>query len=348
MIDRIPASNLILALPSKGRLGDASESFIGRAGLQIYKPNRRQYTATIPSLPSAEVVYQRPRDILGKVGEGRVDIGITGFDTVAEYGGETEDVIIIDKLGFGRCELLLAVPDSWIDVTSMADLADLSLRHHERGKQVRIATKYGNLTKGFMYRQGISQFLLVHADGAMEAAPRMGYADLIADLSETGTTLRENHLRPIDGGTIIASQAVLIGNRRTLQESPAKLETLREMIELIEAHRRARRFVSLRANIRGESVADVQRRILANPALSGSKGPGVVEVASPKGTTDKWFETNLLVPSDLIHKTMQHLRDLGGTDIIVTRPNYVFDEKSETYERFESSLYSDKDIKSRD
>ena len=205
----------------------------------------------------------------------------------------------------------------------MADLADLSLRHHERGKQVRIATKYGNLTKGFMYHQGISQFLLVHADGAMEAAPRMGYADMIADLSETGTTLRENQLRPIDGGTIIASQAVLIGNRRTLRESPAKLETLREMIELIEAHRRARRFVSLRANIRGESVGDVQRRILANPALSGSKGPGVVEVASPKGTTDKWFETNLLVPSDLIHKTMQHLRDLGGTDIIVTRPNYV-------------------------
>ncbi|MCY4070588.1 MAG: ATP phosphoribosyltransferase [Chloroflexi bacterium] len=344
MIDRIAADKLILALPSKGRLGDASESFFGRAGLRIYKPNRRQYTATIPSLPPAEVVYQRPRDILGKVGEGRVDIGITGYDIVAEYGDETEDVIIIEKLGFGRCDLLLAVPDSWIDVTSIADLADLSLRHHERGKQLRIATKYGNLTKGFMYRQGISQFLLVHADGAMEAAPRMGYADMIADLSETGTTLRENHLRPIDGGKILASQAVLIGNRRSLRESSAKLETLREMIELIEAHRRARRFVSLRANIRGESLADVQRRILANPALSGSKGPGVVEVASPPEVAEKWFETNLLVPADLIHKTMQHLRDLGGTDIIVMRPNYVFDEKSDTYERFESLLSGDDNV----
>ena len=115
----------------------------------------------------------------------------------------------------------------------------------------------------------------------MEAAPRMGYADMIADLSETGTTLRENHLRPIDGGTIIASEAVLIGNRRQLRQSAAKMETLREMIELIEAHRRARQFVSLRANIIGESVQDVQQRILANPALSGSKGPGVVAVASP-------------------------------------------------------------------
>ncbi len=344
MINKMAADKLILALPSKGRLGDDSESFLGRAGLRIYKPNRRQYTATIPSLPCAEVVYQRPRDILGKVGEGRVDIGITGEDIVAEYGGESEDLIIIDKLGFGRCELLLAVPNSWIDVTSIADLADLSLRHHERGKQLRIATKYGNLTKRFMYRQGISQFLLVHADGAMEAAPRMGYADLIVDLSETGTTLRENHLRPIDGGVMLASQAVLIGNRRSLRAATAKLETLREMIELIEAHRRASRFVSLRANIRGKSLADVQRRILANPALSGSKGPGVVAVASKPGMTEKWFETNLLAPAHLIHKTMRHLRQLGGTDIIVMRPHYVFDEKSETYERFEALLSNEENV----
>ena len=109
----------------------------------------------------------------------------------------------------------------------------------------------------------------------------MGYADLIADLSETGTTLSENHLRPLDGGVIIESQAVLIGNRRCLRDSPVKLETLREMIERIEAHRRARQFVSLRANIIGESVEDVQDRILANPALSGTKGPGVGRCRQP-------------------------------------------------------------------
>ena len=339
-----PLDTLIIALPSKGRLGDASDEFLGRAGLRIYKPNHRQYTATIPSLPGAEVVYQRARDVLEKVGEGRADIGITGLDIVAEYSEDSNDIMVIDRLGFGKCELLLAVPDSWIDVTSIADLADLSLRHQERGRQLRIATKYGNMTKSFMYRQGISHFLLVHAEGALEAAPRMGYADMIADLSETGTTLRENQLRPIDGGMVIASEAVLIGNRRQLRQSGAKLETLREMIELIEAHRRARQFVSLRANIIGESLADVQARILANPALSGTKGPGVVAVASPPGTPHKWFETNLLVRSNLIHKTMQHLRDLGGTDIIVSRPGYVFDAKSTTYDRFERMLFSDEKL----
>jgi len=334
------ADNLIIALPSKGQLGDAADNFLGRAGLQIYKPNRRQYTASIPSLPLSEVVYQRPRDILSKVEEGRADIGITGLDIVLEHSEHSAEVMVIDRLGFGKCELLLAAPDSWIDVTSIADLADLSLRFSERGDQLRIATKYNNLVKSFLYRQGISHFLLVHAEGALEAAPRMGYADMIADLSETGTTLRENHLRPLDGGRIIASEAVLIGSRRTLRQSPAKQETLREMLELVEAHRRARQYVSLRANIAGESVSDVQRRILANPALSGSKGPGVVAVASPPGTARRWFETNLLVRSHLIHKTMQHLRALGGTDIIVTRPNYVFDEKSATFDRFERLLRS--------
>ena len=344
MNDSMSPDNLIVALPSKGRLGDAADQFLGRAGLQIYKPNQRQYTATIPSLPAADVVYQRPRDIVSKVAEGLADIGVTGLDNVLEYGEDSADIMVIDRLGFGKCELLLAAPDTWIDVASIADLADLSQRHQERGAQLRIATKYSNLVKSFMYRQGISHFLLVHAEGAMEAAPRMGYADLIADLSETGTTLRENHLRPIEGGTIIASEAVLIGNRRTMRRSTTKLETLREMLELIEAHRRARQFVSLRANISGESVADVQGRILANPALSGTKGPGVVAVASPSGADQRWFETTLLVQSDLIHKTMQHLRNLGGTDIIVTRPNYVFDEKSETYDRFERLLHSKEGI----
>ena len=337
------AGKLIIALPSKGQLAEAAHNLLGRAGLRVHKPNERQYTATIPRLPDAEIVYQRPRDILNQVAEGRADIGVTGLDIVAEHSQDSADVMIIDKLGFGRCELLLAVPDAWIDIASMADLADLSLRQQARGAPLRIASKYGNLSKSFLYRHGISHFLLVHAEGAMEAAPRLGYADMIADLSETGTTLRENHLKPISGGVIIASEAVMIGNRRRLRQAPAKLETLREMIELLEAHRRARQFVSLRANIAGASVQDVQRRILANPALSGSKGPGVVAVASPPGSAQKWFETNLLARTDLIHKTMQHLRALGGTDIIVSHPDLVFDERSATYDRFERLLHDDRD-----
>ncbi len=337
----MPTDSLIIALPSKGKLDADCDRFLARAGLPVYKPNRRQYTASIPSLPQTEVVYQRPRDIPARVAEGLVDIGITSLDVLAEYSEDSTNVMLIDRLGFARCSLLLAVPDSWTDIRSIADLADRSLRQQANGDPLRIASKYRNLVERFLRRQGIVDFQLVHADGALEAAPRMGYADLIADISETGTTLRENQLRPLVGGNIIDAQAVLIGNRRGLRASANKLETLRELIERIEAHRRARQFVSLRANIAGESIRDVQERILANPALSGSKGPGVVGVASPPGTSQRWFETNLLVRSDLIHKTMQHLRALGGTDIIVTRPDYVFDAQSTIYNRFERLLHVD-------
>lgn len=332
------AAGLVLALPSKGRLGEAAAGFLAAAGLPVFKPNSRQYTGTMPNLPGAQVVFQRPLDILNKVMQTRADIGITGLDIVREYSEDSADIIIIDRLGFGKCELLLAVPEAWFDVTSIADLADLSLRQQWRGERLRVACKFNNLTKNFLYAQGISHFSLVHAEGALEAAPRMGYADLIADLSETGTTLRENHLRPLEGGCILASEAVLIGNRRALRDAPIKLEMLREMLELIEAHRRARNFVSLRANIAGASVADVQKRILAIPELGGSKGPGVVAVASPPAAKVKWFEANLLTPAHKIHKTMQLLRTLGGTDIIVTRPHYVFEHESATFRALEKLL----------
>ena len=106
---------------------DAADQFLGRAGLLIYKANQRQYTATIPNLPAADVVYQRPRDIVSRVAEGLADIGITGLDIVLEHSEDSAEVMVIDRLGFGKCELLLAAPDSWIDVTSIADLADSEL-----------------------------------------------------------------------------------------------------------------------------------------------------------------------------------------------------------------------------
>ena len=142
--------NLIIALPSKGRMGDGADSLLGRAGLQIYKPNSRQYTATIPNLPLAEVVYQRPRDIVSRVAEGQADIGVTGLDNVLEYGADSADIMVIDRLGFGKCELLLGVPESWIEVTSIADLADLSRRNRERGEQLRVRHQVQQPRKEFL------------------------------------------------------------------------------------------------------------------------------------------------------------------------------------------------------
>ena len=155
-----------------------------------------------------------------------------------------------DNLGYGTCELVLAVPDSWVDVSSIEDVADLSVLFRDKGKSLRIATKYPSLTRKWLYERGIVQFSLVEAEGALEAAPSMGFADMIADITTSGTTLRENRLKRVTGGTLLRSQACLVGNRRALLGDTRKLQ-LADDADWIEAHLKAKKFMSVTANIEG-------------------------------------------------------------------------------------------------
>ena len=243
---------LRLAIPSDGELHESTLGFLRSSGVPIDRPNPRRYTASIPNLRDTSVLFQRTGDIPLKVEEGSADLGITGLDRFLESRAEGGDSFLVkDDLGFGRCELVMAVPDSWMDVTSMNDLADLSIELRERGRDLRVATKYPRLVQRHLYRFGVNYFSLVQSSGTLEAAPAMGFADIIADISSSGTTLRENRLKTIVDGTILKSQACIIGNRRLLAgEESSRLET-RGLLEHIEAYLRARDFFSITANIRG-------------------------------------------------------------------------------------------------
>ena len=132
-----------LVIPSDGELGDSTLNFLSVCGVKVSRPNARRYTGSLPSLPGIDVLFQRTADITGKVEEGSAEMGITGLDRLMEYRHDEGAVIaVMDDLEYGRCEYVLAVPDSWLDVTSVDDLADLALEFHERGRQLRIATKY--------------------------------------------------------------------------------------------------------------------------------------------------------------------------------------------------------------
>src|SRR5919202_1626047 len=215
-----PGETLRVALPSKG-MEDATLEFLRSCGLRVNRTNPRQYRATIPALKGVQVLFQRASDIFAKVDEGSVDLGVTGYDLVREHQYEDDNVaILMNGLGYGHCELVVAVPEGWIDTTSMVDLAQISADLRTRGRELRVATKYPNLTRQFFYDHGINYFRLVESSGALEAAPQLGYADLIVDLMTSGVTLRENRLKTVVGGELLSSQACLIGNRRTLQASP--------------------------------------------------------------------------------------------------------------------------------
>ena len=323
---------LRLALPSDGELHEATVGFMGACGLPVRRPSARRYTAWIPALPEAEVLLQRAADITQKIEEGSAELGITGMDRYLEgRGDEGRVATLIDDLGYGRCELVLAVPNSWLDVTSVADLADLALEFRQEGKQLRIATKYPRLLRRYLFERGINYFTLVPASGTLEAAPAAGYADLIADLTSTGVTLRENRLKTLEEGTILVSQACLIGIPSLLTESPG-LPLVRSLVGLMEAHLRAESFYRLTANVRGASAEAVSATILARPDLAGLRGPTVARVHNVE--EQDWHSVSLLVKKEKLLEAVDHLRDCGAVDIAASQVSYLFDGHSEAYRHF--------------
>jgi len=322
---------LRIALPSDGELYDSTIAFMRACGLTVSRPNSRRYTGTVPTIPGVEVLFQRTADVTQKVEEGSAELGVTGLDRVFEYrNDEARAAVLIEDLEYGRCEFVMAVPDSWMDVTSLSDLADLALEFRQEGKQLRIATKYPRLLRGYLYERGINYFTLVPASGAMEAAPAAGYADLIADLTATGVTLRENQLKQLDEGTILASQACLIANPVLLSVSREALALARYIVELMEGHLRAEPYYRLTANVRAASAEEVSSTVLARPDLAGLRGPTVAKVYNIE--EQDWFNVSLLIKNGQLLEAVDHLRNCGAIDVAASQLSYLFDGHSEAYE----------------
>ena len=329
-------NKLRLALPSDGELHEPTQGFMRDCGIPVRRPSARRYTGYIPALPGVEVLFQRTADITQKVEEGSAELGITGLDRFLEYrGDDLQAVALLEDLGYGRCEFVLAVPEAWLDVTSVDDLADLALDFHQQGKQLRIATKYPRLLRRHLFDRGINYFTLVPASGTLEAAPAAGYADLIADLTATGTTLRENRLKTLEGGTILTSQSCLIANPIALRGNQVSSHLARHLTELMEAHLRAGPFFRVTANVPGNSPEQVSATILARPHLAGLRGPTVARVYNVE--EEDWYSISLLVKKDMLMEAVDHLRDCGGVDIAASQVDYLFKRESAAYQQiFES------------
>ena len=252
-------SNLRLALPSTGALFEGTSKLFSDCGLGIRRANSRRYTADVPQLPGVDVLFQRQSDITIEIDGGSADIGIVGLDRFYESRLERGETVLIHKdLGFGNSKLVIAVPDAWLDVTSMADLADIALEFRSKGRDLRIASKYQRLVKRFLNQNDVNYVSMVHVSGGLEAAPVIGYADVIADITATGRTLRENDLRILIDGTVMESQSVMVGNARTLANDQNKLQNIREILGKIDANLRTRDNQSISAKIEGQSESETE------------------------------------------------------------------------------------------
>lgn len=325
---------LRIALTSKGDYEQATARFLDAAGLSVWRPNPRQYVGRIATVPEAEVLFQRTEDIVHKVADGSADLGITGYDLVAEHAADDRDVhVVLLDLGFRRCQLVIAVPEAWLDITTIDDLADLSIDLKRKGRQLRVATKFSSLVSDHLHRHGVNYFQLTAAHGALEAAPALGYADIIADLTETGVTLRDNHLRVIEGGVVLRAQACLIANLRTVGTTPERLEQARTVIELAEAKLRSRSYRVITANVAGESAAVIAAQIISDLELAGEAGPTIAPVYAKQQGGEPWFSVTIIVPAERLLAAVDHLRAAGSSGITVSTPDYMFDQRSTAFAR---------------
>ncbi|NPV76359.1 MAG: ATP phosphoribosyltransferase [Anaerolineae bacterium] len=325
--------NTRISLPSKGRLAEESLALLAACGLTVYKPNPRQYEALIPSLPGIKVLFQRPADIVVSVRDGSVDFGITGLDVVAERRGPNGDVLVLhEALGFGGCWVALAAPES----LGVGDLEGLKRFSEQLKRPLRVATKYPNLAGAFLTERQIRASLIT-AEGTLETAPAIGYADIIADVVSSGQTLRDNRLQLIENGVILQSEAVLIANKDRLRSCSETLEMARVLLEYLEAHLRARDALAIFANMRAGSAEEVANRIFENCSITGLQGPTVSRVIV-REDNQSWYAANLIVPRKRLFQTIQEVRAAGGSGVVAVPVAYIFEEEPPRYRRMLEAL----------
>ena len=321
-------SALVLAVPAKGRLQENAEAFFARSGLALIKPRgARDYRGTISGLDGVEVAYLSASEITTQLAAGAVHLGVTGEDLVREMIPDADSkVVLIEGLGFGFATVVVAVPQAWIDVRTMADLDDVGTSfRHTHGRKMRVATKYINLTRDFFSRHGIVDYRIVESSGATEGAPAAGSAELIVDITTSGATLAANGLKVVEDGIILRSQANLVAARGA-HWGDAKRETARVILDRVAAQARARGFREVRARFAAcdaSLVATAQEKFGVVTPFGGPTSSGML---------------TLHCPPEQVYALTSFLRENGAEAVAVADLDYVFSRDNPLYAKLEAGL----------
>lgn len=327
---------LIVAVPSKGRLQEQTLAFFERSGLPIRQARgARDYFGTIDGMTGVEVQFRSASEIAREIGAGNVHLAVTGIDLLHEtLGGDRDDgarVIaedapypahIVTRLGFGRADVVVAVPQAWLDVQTMADLADVAarfrLKHH---RPMRVATKYVALTRRFLTAHGVHDYLIVESPGATEGAPAAGTAELIVDITSTGQTLIENGLKIIDDGVIMRSEAALTASLAANWSATARA-ACRGMLTRIAADDRARSVKRIDAAV--AVTAELRDRLARRADIT-------VVSATATGLS-------LIVAKGKAQSEAEALIAAGASTVTVASVEYVFEARNALYDTLAGKL----------
>ena len=210
-----------IGLPSKGRLKEDTIKIFKKNKLNIYSERgERDLFGYIKKIPNVKIIYLHARECIEQLSLGNIDIGFSGYDLLKESEINVQNKILINKrYDYGKANLVLAIPDLWIDVQTLLDLDEVADEFKKKKKRLlRVATKYPNLTRQFLYSKGVTQFRLVQSLGSTEVAPFTGTAEIISDITSTGAKLKANNLRILKDGGILKSQACLMISKKSLNK----------------------------------------------------------------------------------------------------------------------------------
>lgn len=322
---------LVVAVPSKGRLQENAAAFFARAGLEFVQGRGvRDYRGAIADLPGVEVAFLSASEIVGQLAAGAAHFGVTGEDLVREQVADVDKrLLLLAPLGFGRANVVVAAPQAWIDVRTMADLEDVAASFHaRRGERMRVATKYVNLTRRFFAANGVADYRIVESLGATEGAPAAGGAELIVDITTTGATLAANALKILDDGVILRSQANLVASLGA-NWNPGVRQTARAMLVRIAAAEEARQSREVRARLPGATDGIVE----AACAMFGAR-------AAFGGEVDAHGPVVLHAPKGKVAELADWLLAQGAERVSVSTLDHVFTARNALYEALEVAIGS--------
>ena len=316
----------VLAVPSKGRLQENAAGFFARAGLRMTQGRgARDYRGTLEGIDGVEVAFVSASEIVGLLAAGQAHLGITGEDLVRETVERADDALaLLAPLGFGQANVVVAVPQAWIDVRTMSDLEDVAAAFYTRRRErMRVATKYVNLTRRFFAENHVIDYRIVESLGATEGAPAAGQAELIVDITTTGATLAANGLKVLDDGVILRSEANLVAALRADWDASAR-ERARQLLARIAAEETARltREVAAQVAQHGAGLAE-QAAALFDATPRSETAPGCLTFTCPK---------------DKVAPLADWLVVQGAAHVTVAAMDYVFSPVNPLYEKLAARL----------
>ena len=314
---------LTIAVPSKGRLEEKSAEIFTQAGMTLKRAGVRGYTGTLVGFEEVEIAYLSASEIAARLRDGSVHFGITGEDLLREEVPDLDSIVqLVMPLGFGHADVVVAIPNSWVDVATMADLAEVAsdFRLHN-GQLMRVATKYIHLATDYFAAHDVQDIQIVTSFGATEGAPASGAAEAIVDITSTGATLAANNLRVPQDGVILKSQANLAAALKA-DWSPQARAAAKQILARLSAYRQAmeRLVVSFVIDAKDAALFD-------NFGLDGSRRMA--------GQNETYLDL-VIEKSDL--QQVQDILSPRQIGMTVSKPAFVFSPRNELFERLAGAI----------